>query len=409
MKVLLIDPSSSGRDLAAALREFPEVRIEVLWQEAPFNPDNPAGTFPLGVDVESIRRQGFDRIVAGSESGVSLADALAAELGLPSNDPKMLWHRRNKDGMLDRAWSHGIRVPVSHQIATVTEAEEAWHKGTYPDGVVVKPVDSGGSDSCYICNSAEEVSAAAEAILGRKNLLGSVNRRAVLQERICGEQLFVNTVAEDGEHAATEVFRYGISEAGGTPHIYSAQTLDASAPDHADVVEFVLPVLDALGVQNSATHTEVRKGRDGWVLIEYNGRPMGPSVPTDIYGPIRGYSQVTAWATTIARGLTAARAHMASKASGPGSIAWHMPTPRTSGTLVRNNWEVLRELPSFISVVDGPSPGDAIDISNRVTTGQGGLVFFGHEDESRVRADLDLARQKELGDVLFDIKEVGTS
>lgn len=337
MRILVIDAYSSGRDLVGELRRSCGAEVDVYFQTLPFEPcEEHAGRRPEQQLLDVAARGSYDRIVAGSEPGVSAADWLSSSMNLPCNRPETLWHRRNKVGMIEAAKRAGLRSPVTWRLRRGSDLGPMTDRfQEFRHGVIVKPSGSGGSDSCFICRDESEIEAAVAHVLGSVNLFGNANDEVVVQERIGGEQYFVNTVSEGGRHLVTEMFRYGISESSSTPHIYSAQTIATHDPLYRSGTRYVLDILDSLGVEFAASHTEIRFEDDRWTLIEYNGRSMGPTVPSDIYVPARGFSQVTVLAMMLTQGYEAARA-LVRRGSPDYGLGWHMPSPPSFGPSPRH-------------------------------------------------------------------------
>lgn len=91
MKVLVIDPTSSGRDLVTALRTYPHVEVSVHWQVKPLEVDTPHSFDAKALDgFADIASRRYDVILAGSEKAVTAADGISHALGLPSNRPETM-------------------------------------------------------------------------------------------------------------------------------------------------------------------------------------------------------------------------------------------------------------------------------------------------------------------------------
>lgn len=404
MKILVIDPLSSGKDLVLALRAYEHVQVDEYYQESPFETELCDGSKqPEPTLVNLVCLGAYDVIVAGSEPGVSAADWLSNRFGLPCNQRELLWHRRNKQGMIDIAAEAGLKVPKTWTVRTVSGLLQLTDQlRNFTLGVIVKPAGSGGSDSCFICRDNTKVRDAVKQVLGSTNLFGIHNQEALVQERVGGEQYFVNAVSAEGRHLITEMFHYGISENSAVPHIYSAQTIAPDDPLFASGTHYVQALLDALGVRFGASHTEIRYADGVWTLIEYNGRSMGPTVPSTVYVPARGFSQISVLATCLVEGFEAAQRSV--QAGSPDHcVGWHMPAPRRSGELHRIDWSPLAELDSYVGAYNEPEIGTAYDMNNRVTTASAGLLFFSHPTTAQVEQDISRSVMLEHADVFFSL------
>ena len=79
----------------------------------------------------------------GSESGVSIAEWVSAELGLPHNGREKIWHRRHKQGMIEVAHQYGLRAPRSVTLSPASAQDSLYLDPSLVKDCVVKPVGSG--------------------------------------------------------------------------------------------------------------------------------------------------------------------------------------------------------------------------------------------------------------------------
>jgi hypothetical protein len=116
-------------------------------------------------------------VVAGCETGVLLADRLAKLLSLPGNGLPQSAARRNKYLMGERVRSAGLRAVRQAYARVRGDVIEfcttlASEMAPRPLSVVVKPVESAGSDDVHLCSSTEEALARFSDIIGKRNQLG---------------------------------------------------------------------------------------------------------------------------------------------------------------------------------------------------------------------------------------------
>ncbi|MEU3418945.1 ATP-grasp domain-containing protein [Streptomyces murinus] len=219
-------------------------------------------------------------VVAASEFGVEVADELAHRLGLRGNDPALSAARRDKSLMMDALSRAG--VPTARQCRSADPAEllDWWRR--HPDiaRLVVKPLDSAGSDDVYTCDSEQEVLDACRAVLGKTNIMLRVNEEVLAQEYLAGDEYIVNTVSRDGSHWFTDAWisRKQVREGG--RRIYEAE--DLLTPDDP-VLDIILPYiarsLDALGITDGPAHSELILTARGPLLLETGARISGLANP----------------------------------------------------------------------------------------------------------------------------------
>src|SRR5438105_4512295 len=108
MRVAVVDAYSTGRYLPALLRRH---GVECVHVQSPtpdvyltFDADGFVDNLPHGGEIEAtataLRRSEVSLVIAGSESGVELADQLSAALGTPGNGMSRPQARRNKYDMV---------------------------------------------------------------------------------------------------------------------------------------------------------------------------------------------------------------------------------------------------------------------------------------------------------------------
>eukprot|EP00457_Paulinella_chromatophora_P002252 gb/GEZN01002256.1/.p1 GENE.gb/GEZN01002256.1/~~gb/GEZN01002256.1/.p1 ORF type:complete len:711 (-),score=92.51 gb/GEZN01002256.1/:397-2529(-) len=216
-------------------------------------------------------------VTAGCETGVELADALSETMGLRTNGTDLSDCRRHKFRMTEQVRREG--VPACTQALASTLVQCDMFLKALPEGpmkVVIKPVESAGSDSVYVCYSQDEVHARFKEITGKINILGKRNLEVVLQEFLEGKEYVVDTVSRDGQHKVVTVWEYDKRPENGAPFVYfGVRVKSATDPGMKEMCEYMFRVLDALGIQNGCGHGEVILTRRGPVLVEVGSRPHG--------------------------------------------------------------------------------------------------------------------------------------
>lgn len=289
-KICIVDGYSTARFMLAALRERGIDCVHLRSQADPpavyvrsFNADDyeaDLGWIPEQSDaVLALKRLRVDRVIAGTESGVSLADSLAYHLGLPSNRIERVHARRDKFAMALALRTAGLDAP---ECCLVTSHEPAvsWFAGRDGRPVVVKPRASAGTDQVRICRTADEVADACRAVLDNRDFFGAHNSTVLLQELLAGEEFCVNTASVDGVHKVAGMWRSVKTIGPGGHPLYDFQepvTVSDTMPRM--VIDYIRRVLTALGIENGAAHSEVMLTERGPVLIETGARLIGGVLP----------------------------------------------------------------------------------------------------------------------------------
>lgn len=238
--------------------------------------------------LEMVREYDPVLVIAGSELGVILATKLANDLNLLCNPIENLDAITLKDKMQEKIAESGLRYIRGRAVKSVEEAIEFYDEAGLSE-VVVKPIYSAGSVGVRICLNKEEMIEAFNHLSNTVNIYGNNITEFVVQERIKGEEYFVNTVSHNGDHRVTLMWKYSKvkTEEGG--NVYdSIDTVNELGLGEAEIVEYAYDVADALGIKYGPVHGEYMVDEDGPVLIEVNCRPSGGGMEAEYLDKISG-------------------------------------------------------------------------------------------------------------------------
>jgi hypothetical protein len=233
-------------------------------------------------------------ILAGAETGVELSDLLSERMGLTTNGTRLSEARRNKYVMGETVRSAGVRAVKQLRASTWGEVEafiHAWNPN--PFKVIVKPMDSAGSDDVTLCLSMKDVQNAFGNIMGKVNQLGLVNNAILVQEYLEGQEYVVDIVSKNGVHKVAALWAYDRRPANGAQFVnFGQKLLSAEDPRCRDLIAYQFKVLDALGIRNGPTHGEVKWFKNEPVLVEVGARCHGgDGLWLDLEDECFGYNQ----------------------------------------------------------------------------------------------------------------------
>jgi biotin carboxylase len=287
---ILVDPFSSGQFLVDEFNRRGIPCVAVLSNGKPaalggsFRPEKYAAVIEYGNDmaalVATVREFNPLCVMMGLETGVALMDRLAADLGLPGNDPHTSGMRRDKYLMQEAIRAEGLRAVEQCKVDHVDQAR-AWLEkhGRYP--VVVKPAESAGSDNINMCKTIDEALAAVLHVLGSVNLFGAANSHALVQEYLDGQEWVVDTVSCEGECFVTNVTKYKKVHTPEEKLVYRHSAFLAPDPEaHGELISYAKNVATALGIDFGAAHIELIATARGPVLVEVNARMHGGDAVT---------------------------------------------------------------------------------------------------------------------------------
>ncbi|MFT4042933.1 MAG: ATP-grasp domain-containing protein [Gordonia sp. (in: high G+C Gram-positive bacteria)] len=250
--------------------------------------------------IDHISRFEVAAVLAGSEGGVFLADRIANSLGVGfANDFATASARRNKFDMQERLREVGIGC-ISQELISDEYALAAWLDSVTSFPVVLKPVESAGTQGVHVCHTREQCCDAFTSILSIPDFFGSTNTAVLCQEFLDGDEYVINGVAADGRYVVTEGWKSDKTDNHGS-RVYDTQYLFWHGDPHfQDIVAYVEDVCRALGLVNGPFHAEVMLTDRGPILIEIGARIAGGADPYVIEECL-GRSQIAALVDAVAR------------------------------------------------------------------------------------------------------------
>ncbi|WLW53080.1 ATP-grasp domain-containing protein [Streptomyces sp. YU58] len=332
-------------------------------------------------------------VIAASEFGIEVADELASRLGLRGNDPALSTARRDKFRMMEVLAAAG--VPTSRQqrgsdLAALLD----WWRASGLDRVVVKPLDSAGSEDVYTCDTEEEVAAAFRAGIGKTNLMLSANEEVLIQEHLAGDEYVVNSVSRDGGHWFTDAWISRKRITSGKRLVYDYEDLLApDAPELDGILSYVGEVLDGLAVTDGPAHTELILTADGPRLLETGARLSGLANPPALHR-CTGADQVTltldCHSPDAARLRGRPRRYERHESARCVNLLAHRELPLPARAVE----EALAGLPAFQSIrfrkPEGTVTRPTVDLNSSP-----GVVFLVHRDPAEIENSYKLLREIE--------------
>jgi biotin carboxylase len=288
-RLLFVEANTTGTGMLA-LRTARRLGLEPVFLTG--DPDRypglaEAGATVLHCDTNSI--VDLQRAVAGlsgvrgvtttSEFYLPAVAELAEWMGLPGNPPAVLRVCRNKALARQAMAAAGVPQPRFAAVGSPAEVPAAVAHTGRP--CVVKPVDDSGSVNVRVCRTLAQSRAHAARVLAvHTNVRGQPTARtALVEQHVDGPEFSVEMFSHDGRAYCVGVTGKAVSTSPycvETGHLYPAQLDEAT---RSALVATARAVLVATGVHLGPTHTELRLGPDGPVVIELNCRLAGGMIP----------------------------------------------------------------------------------------------------------------------------------
>lgn len=235
----------------------------------------------LDAVADAAARHPIDGVLTVADDTVELAARLAHRLGVRGLDPDAVGVFRDKRRQRAALAAAGLTVP------RWWTAREALAEADLPYPVIVKPTRASGGALVFVVASRDELIAAtalgADQIAGHgavddgsdflvEELIPGAGRHPVAG---FGPYVSVESATVDGRRVHLGVTdRFPVR----APVLETGMCLPSTLTDTTDVLDLVDTALDALGLDQGLSHTEVMLTADGPVVIEVNAR-MGGALP----------------------------------------------------------------------------------------------------------------------------------
>ena len=235
--------------------------------------------------LEKCREIGICGICSiASDLAAITVNYVAHALGLPCNSPEATARSTNKHLMRRAFEAGGDPSPRSLLVDEGTDLEAL--KLDFP--VIVKPTDRSGSRGIYKVESREDLAGAVRSAMAE-----GFEKKALIEEFAEGQEYSVECISFKGEH---HFLALTLKYTTGAPHFIETGHMEP-APVSSETLERVKGVvfhaLDTLGIENSASHSELKIADDGTIrIIEIGGRMGGDCIGSDLVRYSTGYDFV---------------------------------------------------------------------------------------------------------------------
>ena len=235
--------------------------------------------------VDVCRKEKVDGIISFSlESALPTVVYVAQKLGLVSNSEECIKLTQSKFAQRQTLEKAGIPVPKYYLIESRADLDKV--DCHFP--VIVKPVDSGGSQGiCKVEDKAKLEEAYNYAISYSRS------SKAIIEEYIDGREFSVEFISHQGKHYFLQITDKVTSGAPRFVEMQHHQPADIPASIWERIKTMVADALTALKIENSASHTEIKwNSNDELFIIETGARMGGDYISSDLVRLSTGYDFV---------------------------------------------------------------------------------------------------------------------
>lgn len=365
---------------------------------------------------EAVRR--FNLTITGCISGSGLprssrlADGLAKQLGLSTcTTPTTMIDVRNKFTQQTLLETAGLRFIKQVRGSSLDDESIANFLDSEKYPMVVKLDEIGIlGGKIKLCHTKQEAMDHFQYLL--LQVISSAtnngcNAQIICQEFLRGVEVMVDNVSHNSTHKASMVWRYDKRPANGERHVtFSMIPLETESHEAALAIPYVNQCLNAMGMKNGPSHAKCIVTIDGPVLIELNFRAHGGDgswcrLARALTG---GYCQVEASVDALLD--PEAFDQLPNAPLGPfhaHGLQVHLVSHSAGEVTSMPGFQVMKHLPSFVSLSTDVAVGSMVDYTTSVSTSPGVCVLM-NKDESKLNKDLELLRYLEEISALFDFK-----
>lgn len=235
--------------------------------------------------LEVCRKESVKGILSFSlESALPTVAYVAKRMGLVSNSEESIAITQSKFTQRQALEKAGIPVPKYYLIESEADLKKVQCR--YP--VIVKPVDSGGSQGiCKVENQDKLVEAYRYAVEYSRT------SNAIVEEFVDGREFSVEYISHHGKHYFLQITDKVTSGAPRFVEMQHHQPADIPESVWNRIKEMVEKALTALKIENSASHTEIKLNSRGELfIIETGARMGGDYITSDLVRLSTGYDFV---------------------------------------------------------------------------------------------------------------------
>ena len=261
------------------------------WQDGSIGEKTADYFYPISIVekdeiLEKCKEIGIDAITTiASDLATLTVNYVAEKLGLPGNSLECTKKSTNKYEMRKAFKEEGVATPGFEIVSSPKDIEKLSDM-EYP--LIVKPTDRSGSRAITKIYKKEEL---AEAI--SKAIENSFEKKAIVEEYIEGNEFSAEGITYNGEHKFLTITRKATT---GAPHFIETGHIESaglSKDMEEKVYKELTKALTALGITNSATHSEFKITPNGDVrIIEIGARMGGDCIGSDLVRISTGYDFV---------------------------------------------------------------------------------------------------------------------
>lgn len=289
-KIAIIGANEFQKKLVLKARELGIETHVFAWEEGAVAKEVSDYFYPISITdkdkiLEVLRLIDVNGVCSiASDLAMPTVNYLAEELKLVGNSQECTILTTNKYEMRKKLKDKGMPIPEYQLIKK--EQDIDFEKIKFP--IIVKPIDRSGSRGIYKATNLNELKI---AIKGAKEV--SFTENILVEEYIEGKEYSIEGISENGVHKILQVTEKFTS---GAPNFIESAHLSPARVDSdskQQIFEIINKSLEALKVENGASHSEIKVSPEGDIkIIEIAARMGGDFIGSDMVEISTGFDFV---------------------------------------------------------------------------------------------------------------------
>lgn len=240
-------------------------------------------------DKEAILKKcteiNIDGIISiASDIAMPTVNYIANKLNLTGNDNECTIKTTNKYEMRKALRYSGISCP---NFEIVTNSDFEFSKLKFP--LIIKPVDSSGSRGIQKINDKKSLESSIRIALSHSRI-----GKVIVEEFFEGNEYSIEAISYKGRHSIIAITEKTTTKSPYFMEIAHHQPANISKEQKIKIAELISRTLNALGIINGASHTEILIKDDNMIIVESAGRMGGDWIGSHITSSTSGFNFVQA-------------------------------------------------------------------------------------------------------------------
>lgn len=287
-KIAIIGANSFQNPLILKAREEGYETHVFAWESGDIGEKTADHFYPISIVeqdqiLEKCRQIGVDGITSiASDLATVAVNYVAEKMHLAGNSMECTRKATNKYRMRQAFLAAGIPTP---KFAVIEKEVDFDLLENFSFPLIVKPTDRSGSRAIHKVERREELIPAIRAAMEV-----SFEKRAIAEEYIAGEEFSMEGISWHGKHEFLTITRK--STTGAPDYIETGHIEPAGVSQEmtGQIQDMLTKALDALGVTDSATHSEFKITPEGKIrIIEIGARMGGDCIGSHLVQLSTGY------------------------------------------------------------------------------------------------------------------------